>query len=165
MDSRKFVFKETAIVLLGEAVGTGAMFGVFAMLHAFNPGVLYGGLLGAFLSVANFFVMAVCGSMAADKAVAQDVKGGQRILQISQLARYLLLFVIPVFAITLVALLCLSLEMRPIVRSSGKGKAALPLKCNASALWNELKPVFLINYIIIIAYWLIFYLILLLFAK
>ena len=92
MDSRKFVFKETAIVLLGEAVGTGAMFGVFAMLHAFNPGVLYGGLLGAFLSVLNFFVMAVCGSMAADKAVAQDVKGGQRILQISQLARYLLLF-------------------------------------------------------------------------
>ena len=56
MDSRKFVFKETAIVLLGEAVGTGAMFGVFAMLHAFNPGVLYGGLLGAFLSVLNFFV-------------------------------------------------------------------------------------------------------------
>ena len=78
---------------------------------------------------------------------------------------YLLLFVIPVFAITLVALLCLSLEMRPIVRSSGKGKAALPLKCNASALWNELKPVFLINYLIIIAYWLVFYLILLLFAK
>ncbi len=94
MDSRKFVFKETAIVLLGEAVGTGAMFCVFAMLHAFNPGVLYGGLLGAFLSVANFFVMTVCGSMAADKAIAQDVKGGQRILQISQLARYLLLFLI-----------------------------------------------------------------------
>ena len=65
MDSRKFVFKETAIVLLGEAVGTGAMFGVFAMLPAFNPGVLYGGLLGAFLSVLDFFGMAVCGRMAA----------------------------------------------------------------------------------------------------
>ena len=98
MDSRKFVFKETAIVLLGEVVGTGAMFCVFAMLHIFSPAVLYGGLLGAFLSVLNFFVMAVCGSMAADKAVAQDVKGGQRILQISQLARYLLLFVLLVAA-------------------------------------------------------------------
>lgn len=98
MDSRKFVFKETAIVLLGEVVGTGTMFCVFAMLHIFSPAVLYGGLLGAFLSVLNFFVMAVCGSMAADKAVAQDVKGGQRILQISQLARYLLLFVLLVAA-------------------------------------------------------------------
>lgn len=94
MDSRKFVFQETAIVLLGQVVGTGIMFAVFAMLHAFTPPVLYGGLLGAVLSVLNFFVMAVCGSLAADKAVAQDVKGGQRILQISQLVRYLLLFII-----------------------------------------------------------------------
>lgn len=78
---------------------------------------------------------------------------------------YLVLFVIPVFAVTLFAFVCLSLEFRPIVMSSGSGKSALPLKCNAHALWEKLKTVFIVNYLIVTAYWLVFYLILLLFAK
>lgn len=78
---------------------------------------------------------------------------------------YLILFVIPVFAVSVAAFICLSLEFRPIVLSSGRGKSALPLKCNAHALWEKLKPVYIVNFLIVIAYWLIFYVILLLFAK
>jgi len=56
--------------------------------------VLAGGVAGGLLSTLNFFFMAVGTSLAADKAEAQDVKGGKATLQISMLLRYLVLFVL-----------------------------------------------------------------------
>ena len=94
MDSRKLVFRETAVVLIGEAVCTGVMFGIFALLSRFDSTVLLGGIVGAALSVLNFFFMAVTASLAADKAQQQDVEQGQKLVKMSYPIRLLVLAVI-----------------------------------------------------------------------
>ena len=94
MDSRKIVFKETAIVAVGMVICTAVMLGVFALLGKFNLSVILGGIFGCLLMILNFFFMAMGTSIAADKAEKQDVKGGKSILQTSRLLRYILLFVI-----------------------------------------------------------------------
>ena len=94
MDSRKIVFQETAVVAVGEVVGVSAMLAVFALLGSFDRSVLLGGIVGGIMAILNFFFMAVGASLAADKAEAQDVKGGKSLLQTSMLLRYAVLFVV-----------------------------------------------------------------------
>ncbi len=94
MDSRKIVYRETGIVALGVAVCVAVMLGVYALLHMLDSTVLLGGVFGGILAIANFFFMAVGTSLAADKAEAQDVKGGKALLQMSMLIRYAVLFVL-----------------------------------------------------------------------
>lgn len=94
MDSRKFVLKETAIVALGQALCCAAMIGIFALLGHFDRSVLIGGIAGGLLAVLNFFFMAIGASIAADKAQAQNVKGGQATIQMSYIARLVVLFII-----------------------------------------------------------------------
>lgn len=94
MDSRKLVFKETAIVLIGQTVCVGVMLGVFALLGQFNIAVLLGGIFGVILAAGNFFFMATTASLAADKAVDQDVEGGQKLMKASYPVRILVLAVI-----------------------------------------------------------------------
>ena len=76
MDSRKIVYRETGIVAIGEVICLGLMWAVFALMGRFERTVLLGGIIGTVLTVANFFFMAVGASLAADKAMKQDVKGG-----------------------------------------------------------------------------------------
>lgn len=94
MDSRKLVFKETAVVLIGQAICVGIMLGVFALLGQFDIAVLLGGIIGGVLAAANFFFMAITASLAADKAVEQDVEGGQKLMKASYPVRILILAVI-----------------------------------------------------------------------
>ena len=94
MDSRKIVYKETAVVAIGEAICVALMIAVFAMLGAFDQKVLLGGIIGGILTIANFFFMAVGTSLAADKAENQDVKGGQAVIKSSYGLRMLALFVL-----------------------------------------------------------------------
>lgn len=94
MDSRKIVFKETAIIAVGELICTAVMLGIFALIGKFDRSVILGGVFGCLLAILNFFFMAVGASLAADKAEKQDVKGGKGIVQTSMLLRYILLFVI-----------------------------------------------------------------------
>lgn len=94
IDSRKFVLKETAIVALGQALCVAIMLGIFALLDQFDRSVWIGGIAGAALATANFFFMAVAASVAADKAVSQDVKGGQLIMRLSYMARLAVLFIV-----------------------------------------------------------------------
>lgn len=94
MDSRNFVLKETAIVALGQTLCVAAMIGIFALLGHFDRSVVLGGIAGGLLAVLNFFLMAVGATLAADKAVAQNVKGGQATIQSSYFLRLILLFVI-----------------------------------------------------------------------
>lgn len=93
MDSRKIVFKETAVVAVGMVICTAVMLGVFALLGKFDLSVILGGIFGCLLMILNFFFMAMGTCLAADKAEKQDVKGGKSILQTSRLLRYILLFV------------------------------------------------------------------------
>ena len=55
MESKKIVFRETAIIALGQLVCTGLMFAVFALLGKFDRSVLLGGVIGSVMTVANFF--------------------------------------------------------------------------------------------------------------
>lgn len=94
MDSRKIVFKETAVILLGEIICVSCMLGIYALLGYFSNKVLLGGIIGGGVTVLNYFFMAIGASLAADKAQTQDVKGGKAILQLSMLLRYVIVFVI-----------------------------------------------------------------------
>ena len=94
MESRKVVYKETGIVLIGEILCLGLMLGIYALLGYFSMKVLWGGIVGMILSVLNFFLMAANAMMAADKAVNQDVKGGQKQIKASYTMRMALIFVV-----------------------------------------------------------------------
>lgn len=94
MESRKIVFHETGIVLLGEVIGSALMVAIFALLGNFNMSVLLGAVVGTILATGNFFFMAVGTSLAADKAASQDVKGGQLLVRNSYMLRLVVLFVL-----------------------------------------------------------------------
>ena len=134
MDSRKIVLQETAIVFTGQVICVAAMFGVFALLGKFDQTVLWGGILGGVLAILNFFFMAIGASLAADKAEAQNVKGGKAMIQSSFMLRYLVLIVV-LFAgaksglCNVVALVLPLVFTRPILsvgeffRKSGESKS------------------------------------------
>ena len=94
MDSKKIVFRETGVVLIGEVLCTAVMIGIFAAIGKYDTSVLLGGIAGAALATLNFFIMALATNTAADKAVQQDVKGGQALIQISYIGRMALLFIL-----------------------------------------------------------------------
>lgn len=120
MDSRKIVFKETGIILLGELISVPVMMLIFYLAGYFDPTVIYGGIAGAAIAVANFFLMALSTSVAADKAERQDVKGGQATMQTSYILRQLLLFGALILCaksgvMNLLALVIPVLLVRPII--------------------------------------------------
>ena len=94
MDSRKIVYKETAIVAIGEAVCVALMLAVFYLLGKFDKTVLAGGIIGGILTIANFFFMAVGTAIAGDKAENQDVKGGQAVISSSYTIRMIVMAVL-----------------------------------------------------------------------
>ena len=94
MDVRKFVLKETRIITIGECIGVAAMWGIYALLGHFERTVLLGGIVGAVISILNFFFMAMSADMAADRAVSQDVKGGKKLMQSFMMTRMLVIFVV-----------------------------------------------------------------------
>lgn len=94
MDSRKYVLQQSAIILAGELLCSAAMVGIFALLDKYDTAVLLGALFGSILAAANFFFMAIGAMVAADKAEAQNVKGGQATISSSYLLRMVGLFVI-----------------------------------------------------------------------
>ena len=94
MDSRKLVFKETAVIALGECIGVAAMYAIFALLGYFDRTVLLGGLIGGLVAIVNFLVMAMNMTVAADRAVRQDVKGGKSLMQMSYAIRLALMFLV-----------------------------------------------------------------------
>ena len=94
MESRKIVFKETAVVVVGHVICVAVMLGIFALLGKFNRSVLLGGIVGSLTAILNFFFMAMCVSLAADKAEKQDVKGGQALVRMSYLIRTVMLFLV-----------------------------------------------------------------------
>ena len=94
MESRKIVYRETGAVAIGVAACTAVMMLIFALLGHFDLSVLWGGLVGAVLSIGNFFLMALGTSLAADKAENQDVKGGSLLVRNSYMLRLLVLFIL-----------------------------------------------------------------------
>ena len=94
MDSRKYVLVQTGIIAIGEAVGLGVMLSVFALLNRLDYTVVLGGVVGALVSLLNFFFMAVSLTLAADRAAQQDVKGGKGLVKSSYAIRTIIMFVV-----------------------------------------------------------------------
>lgn len=59
MKISKDLLKETRHIAIGEAVGVGLMFLVFALLKRWDLTVLWGGLLGGGYAVLNFLLMGI----------------------------------------------------------------------------------------------------------
>ena len=91
-EARREVLHQTLVVLIGELICAAVMIAVFALLGRFSGRVLAGSLLGVALAVGNFFAMAVNASVAADRAVHQDVQGGQKLMRVSYLVRLAVIF-------------------------------------------------------------------------
>ena len=91
MDSRKIVYKETAIVALGELICCAVMVGIFAALGYFRMNVLWGALAGAGIMTVNYFFMAVIVSLAADKAQQDQVAQAKRMVKVSSVVRLILM--------------------------------------------------------------------------
>lgn len=92
-ESRKIVLQQTAMVAVGVVILTGLMLGIYGLLGYFDSKVLLSGGIGAVLTVANFFFMAVGTALAADKAQEQNTKGGKAIMSGSMALRLVILFV------------------------------------------------------------------------
>lgn len=91
MDSRKIVFRETAIMAAGVAVCSAAMVGVFALLGYFQWKVLWSALAGSAIMLLNFFFMSVVVSLAADRAQRGEVTQAQKMVQLSSTVRLILM--------------------------------------------------------------------------
>lgn len=87
MDSRKFILKKTVVIALGQLLCVAVMIGVFALLGYYDRSVLLGGIFGGIIAVGNFFAMAVCADLAADKAEQGNVQGGQALVRTSYIGR------------------------------------------------------------------------------
>ncbi len=77
---------------------------------------------------------------------------------------YLFLYAIPMLILTFVCFVCVMQDVNVLVDFSRNRKHVTSIRCNHNALWNIIKPFILFNLLIALAYWLIFYLILLLFC-
>lgn len=119
MDSRKIVYKETAVVGIGELICSAAMVGVFAALGYFRVNVLWGALAGCIVMTLNYFFMAVTVSLAADRAEAGDVQQAKKMVQMSSTVRLVCIGVILLAAIKLganvIALVLPLAFLRPIL--------------------------------------------------
>lgn len=119
MDSRKIVYKETAIVAVGELICCALMVAIFAALGYFQMNVLWGALAGAGVMTVNYFFMAVTVSLAADKAQQGQTKQAKQMVQISSTVRLILMGVVLVAGIKLGAnVIALALPLvfvRPIL--------------------------------------------------
>lgn len=93
-EARKTVFHETAIIAVGEVIGVALMLAVFALLGRLDRAAVLGGIVGGVLAVGNFLMMAINVSLAADKAVQQNVKAGKAMVSTSYVTRMVVLFVI-----------------------------------------------------------------------
>lgn len=87
MDSHKSIWKDLMPIVAGQALCTAVMIGIFALLGYYDQTVLLGGLFGSLIAIANFFFMTVFVDLASQKAEAQDVAGGQKLIQFSYMGR------------------------------------------------------------------------------
>ncbi len=91
MDSRKIVYKETAIVAVGELIGTALMVAVYAILGKLTGTVLWSAGAGCGVMIANYFVMAITVSNATDRARGGDPAGAKKVVQLSGVLRLFLM--------------------------------------------------------------------------
>lgn len=120
MKSHTIVWQEVKSVALGQILCCSVLVGVYALIGRFSPGVLLGAVAGGLLATLNFFVMALCADIAADRGQNQDIASGQKLVALSYLGRMTGLFVILVVCaksglFDLIALVLPLIFVRPIL--------------------------------------------------
>ena len=90
-ESRKLVWKETALIAAGEVICVAIMCLVYVLIGKFQISVLLGGLAGLLVATGNFFALAVVATLAADKAEAGDPATGQKLMRSSYPIRLLVM--------------------------------------------------------------------------
>ena len=122
MEQQKIVYKETAIIAVGELILSGIMVGIFAVLGYFRMNVLWGAMTGCAVMIVNYFFMAVTVSLVADRAQRGEVQQAQKMIQLSSAVRLAVMGVALVLGIKLganvLALLLPLLFARPILMLS-----------------------------------------------
>ena len=118
--SKRSILKETAMIALGIVICVAAMVGVYALIGKFDLSVLLGAVVGGALALGYYLSMVICADIAAKKALEQDVKGGQALMQVAHIVRMILLFGVWVLcALTkyfdLIALVLPVVFVRPIM--------------------------------------------------
>ena len=117
MDSRKIVYRETAIVAVGVLVLSAVMVGIYAALSYFKISVLWSAVAGSLIMITNYFFMAILASLATDRAEQGDVKQAQKLLQLSSIVRLvcmgIALFVAIILGADVLALVLPFLFVRP----------------------------------------------------
>lgn len=94
MAFQKRISRQTVSVAIGQMIGIAVMIGVFALFGKFQMTVLYGALAGGAVAFLNYFIMELVANKAADKAQAQDVAGGQKLIHLSYTGRLIGLFAV-----------------------------------------------------------------------
>ena len=94
MNCKNTAFRETRTVLIGQVICTAVMIAVFAFVGKYQLSVLMGGIAGALIATGNFFLLSFFANRAADLAEAQDVVGGQKLIQLSYMGRMLGMFLV-----------------------------------------------------------------------
>lgn len=94
MNCKNTAFRETRTVLIGQVICTAVMIAVFAFVGKYQLSVLLGGIAGALIATGNFFLLSFFANRAADLAEAQDVVGGQKLIQLSYMGRMLGMFLV-----------------------------------------------------------------------
>lgn len=89
MNCKNTAFRETRTVIIGQVICTAVMIAVFAFVGKYQLSVLLGGIAGALIATGNFFLLSFFANRAADLAEAQDVVGGQKLIQLSYMGRML----------------------------------------------------------------------------
>ncbi len=89
MNDRKIVLKESLYLLIGEAIGTALVLLVFYLLDKWNLTVLWGSLAGLAITIGNFFFLSITATLAAERALKQDVEGAKKLMKASQSYRFL----------------------------------------------------------------------------
>lgn len=91
---KRRMLREVLILAVGEGIVLGVMFGVYALLGKLNSKVLLGGAVGVFVTVLNYFLMALGVWSASAKARDGDPAGGRRVITLSMLGRYLFMIAV-----------------------------------------------------------------------
>ena len=122
MQARKHVFREIGIMAVGELIGAALTVAVFWALGYFQPNVLWGALAGCFVTLGNYFFMAVTVDLAADRAEKGEVQQAQKMVRLSSTVRLavmaLVLFLCIRMGANVVALLVPLVLERPILMLS-----------------------------------------------
>ena len=101
MDQRKIVYRETAIIAVGELILSGIMVGIFAALGYFRMNVLWGAVMGSVIMIVNFLFMAVTVSLGADRARQGDARQAQKMVQLSSAVRLVVMGAVLILGIKL----------------------------------------------------------------